>query len=158
MARSKANKQTINASSRQVEALRLRASGMNYEEIGREMGIPKGSAYRHVMKALAALRENVKEEADQVRVLELQRLDRLFKRAFEAVDSGDIRAIDQAIKCMDRRAKLLGLDMPAKLAQTDSQGRDIEGWQHLQAVVLQVLEPHPEIKEVLIDRLLREEK
>jgi hypothetical protein len=59
---------------------------------------------------------------------------------------------------MERRAKLLGLDMPAKLAQTDSQGGDIEGWQHLQAVVLQVLEPHPEIKGVLIDRLLQEEK
>lgn len=158
MARSKANKQTINASNRQVEALRLRAAGMNYEEIGEKMGIPKGSAYRCVMKALALLRENVKEEADQVRTLELQRLDNMFRHAFEAIEKGDIRAIDQALRCMVRRAKLLGLDMPAKLAQTDSEGRDIEGWQRLQAVVLQVLEPHPEIKSVLIDRLLQEEK
>lgn len=156
MPRSKANKQTINASSRQVEALRLRASGMNYEEIGKAMGIPKGSAYRHVMKALASLRENVKEEADQVRVLELQRLDGLFKRAFEAVDSGDIRAIDQAIRCMDRRAKLMGLDAATRQEISACLTSSAE-WQELRTRILKVLVKYPDARDALVKELSNNE-
>jgi hypothetical protein len=68
------------------------------------------------------LRETLQEPADEVRQLELLRLDRYLSAIAEKVDSGDLKAIDRALKIMERRSKLLGLDAPQKVAPTDPTG------------------------------------
>jgi hypothetical protein len=50
-----------------------------------------------------------------VRDLELQRLDALYLKAWEAVEEGDLPSIDRCLRIMERRAKLLGLDAAEKI-------------------------------------------
>lgn len=40
--------------------------------------------------------------------------------------TGDPRYLQTALQCIERRCKLLGLNAPEKMAQTDSQGNDID--------------------------------
>jgi len=40
--------------------------------------------------------------------------------------AGDPRYLQTALQCIERRCKLLGLNAPEKMAQTDSQGNDID--------------------------------
>jgi hypothetical protein len=41
--------------------------------------------------------------------------------------NGKLEAIDRALKISDRRARLLGLDKPIKVAATDTAGDDLPG-------------------------------
>jgi hypothetical protein len=50
---------------------------------------------------------------EQVR-LEVQRLDSLFEPHFRRGITGDVRATLVCLKVMERRARLLGLDAPAR--------------------------------------------
>jgi len=68
------------------------------------------------MRALARL--DVKENAEQLRRLELERLDVFFEGVYPKAIEGDLRAIDIAVRIMQRRSKLLGLDRHRK-AQSD---------------------------------------
>lgn len=158
MSRSKTSKRTLIAEERRKNAIELRKAGISYQRIADTLGTTPSNVHKMVCKSLDLIREHTDENAQEVRTLELQRLDKLFQHAYSAVINGDTRAIDQALRCMERRAKILGIDAPSKVAQTDAAGRDLEGWQRIQAVVLEVLEPHPQIKSVLIDRLLQEGK
>lgn len=104
----------------------MRRRGMTFERIGEVMGCSRQSAHRMVTEAMRELRETCHEEAAVVRELEMQRLDAMFEAAYqhatEADDAHYLEAIDRVLKIMDRRAKLLGLDAPAKIAPTDPTG------------------------------------
>jgi DNA-binding CsgD family transcriptional regulator len=98
---------------RQERAIRLRVQGFNYREIAAELGISVGTAYNDCSAAMKRIREQTRESAEEVRSVELDRLDRMI-RALEvkAFGDGDTRAIDTLLKVSERRAKLLGLDAP----------------------------------------------
>lgn len=101
-------------------ALALREANLSYEEIAQAMGWKhRETARRFVERALKA---TYQEPADEVRRLELRRLDRLArdwwplaiarkdKKTGEELPP-DPEALDRLMKLMDRRAKLLGLDL-----------------------------------------------
>lgn len=95
------------------KALELRKAGAGYEDISRKLGLAgPGSAYKIVQ---TALKNTYREPADDVRKLELERLDRLTLALWTRSKNGDEIAIDRVLKIMDRRAKLLGLDAPTKI-------------------------------------------
>jgi hypothetical protein len=57
---------------------------------------------------------------------------------------------------MDRRARLFGLDAPAKIAQTDSQGNDVlisREWIAIRGIVLDALDEAPAVKAKVIEAL-----
>jgi hypothetical protein len=56
----------------------------------------------------------VAEPAEDVRALELLRLDGMFSAAWEKVEAGNLALGDFILRLMARRAKLLGLDAPAQ--------------------------------------------
>jgi hypothetical protein len=64
---------------------------------------------------LENLADKCREEAEHVRALELQRLDALYLKAWEAVEEGDLPSIDRCLRVQERRAKLLGLDAAEKV-------------------------------------------
>lgn len=106
----------IEAKERAKKALELRKKGMRYEAIAQQLGYSsRGNAHKAVMKELNLLAKECLEEAAQVRDLELQRLDALYLKAWEAVEGGDLPAIDRCLRIMERRAKLLGLDAAEKI-------------------------------------------
>jgi hypothetical protein len=97
---------------RKLRALDLRKAGATYQMIADQLGYggPSG-AYKAVTSALKA---TLKEPADELRTMELERLDAMLLPLWRRVQNGDERAVDRVLRIMERRAKLLGLDAPAK--------------------------------------------
>lgn len=124
----------IAATARQVEALHLRARGLPYEAVGEALGITKQAAFKLVSRALAA---TLQEAGEQLRQLELRRLDNLLTEAAAVLerthyymqggkvviydgaplrdDGPTLAAIGQLVRLGESRRRLLGLDAPAKV-------------------------------------------
>ena len=103
-------------------ALNLRRSGASFQSIADQLGIGKSTAHKCVTTALAAVRRENYSLAEEVMVLEANRLDAMQLGIWPAVLQGDLPAIQTVLKIMERRAKLLGLDAPTKVAPTNPQG------------------------------------
>jgi hypothetical protein len=108
-----ARQMMIEGHERALQALRLRAQGLGYQAIADALGYggPSG-AYQAVKRALERTRQ---EASDEVRTLELSRLDALLNAAWERAMSGDYKSIANVLSIMDRRAKYLGLDQAQKV-------------------------------------------
>jgi hypothetical protein len=110
---SKTSERRLEAAEKQRKALELRKAGTPFEVIARELGYRgPSSAYNAVM---SALRKTLQEPADEVRNLELTRLDNLLLKLWHRALAGRYTAIDRVLKILERRAKLLGLDAPVKV-------------------------------------------
>lgn len=114
MPQSKTSRRRVRATERQREALELRKAGHPYSKIGEELGISAPAAHGLVSKALAAIREESSELAEDVIRLELERLDALLAAVWDAATVGESDKVDRALKIMKRRAELLGLDAPTR--------------------------------------------
>ncbi|MEU1731402.1 hypothetical protein [Streptosporangium sp. NPDC020145] len=134
---------------RDAEACRLRAQNLTYAQIGAELGISKSQAHDAVRRAL---RDTLQEPADEVRKLELLRLDELAQLARRVMlathyvvsqgkvvrlrrggapledDTPVLQAIDRLLRIQERRARLLGLDSPQRVSIDAQQlGEDLKG-------------------------------
>lgn len=90
--------------------LDLRVQGFSYDE----MADLTGWAYTTCRKAVKeALAQSVTEVADEVRMIEMRRLDDMLMAHWP--QRAQARNADVILKLMDRRSKYLGLDVP----QTD---------------------------------------
>lgn len=117
---------------RRGKALQMRLAGANYEAIAKELGYSsRASAVTDIRRALVA---TVQEPADEVRALELARLDMMWNTVLKVLarnhvtvsngkiiylggvpvkdDSPVLQAVDRLLKIQERRAKYLGLDAP----------------------------------------------
>lgn len=97
---------------RRMKALELRLAGASYRQIGAELGVHYSSAWHDVD---IMLREYAKEPTEAIRNAEMGRLDRLMLAHWPAAIRGDVKATQQVLAIMDRRARLLGLDSPQKV-------------------------------------------
>lgn len=115
-AAAKSSVRRIRTTEKTLKALELRKRGMNYTQIGEELGCARSTACRYVLSELENLAEKCREEAVHVRDLELQRLDELYLIAYRAISDGnDLAGIDRCLRIMERRAKLLGIDAAEKV-------------------------------------------
>lgn len=132
------------------EALALRLEGHSLLAIGEKLGISLPYAHRVVSKAL---RDIPNGEAEELRTLELTRLDGLQLEVMEVLrrfhpyvhagqivmvkddttgnsypladDSLILSSVDRLLKIQERRAKLVGLDKPEKKELTGADGSPI---------------------------------
>lgn len=112
----KTSPRTIAAKRRAEKAVELRAEGMSFPDIARELGYAsRQGAHEAVNKAL---KEMFREPLEAMIQLDLERLDRMWTVHFLNAQSGDVAALSACMRIMERRARLLGLDAPAK-ASTD---------------------------------------
>ena len=102
------------AKQRERDALELRTRGCTYDQISKALGMSLSGAADAVRRALEALKSETQEKAEEVRDLELRRLDKMLQIAEAAAEGGDLAAIDRVIRIQERRSKYLGLDAPAK--------------------------------------------
>jgi hypothetical protein len=100
----------ISRAQRTLAAIQMRIRGCEYREIADTLGIPggKGAAYNLVSRALQ--REH-REATNELRTLEVMRLDGLLSVYYPKAMAGDGRAADRCLSIMERRAALLGLDI-----------------------------------------------
>src|SRR5664280_3101378 len=97
------------------KALELRRAGGTYEAIAERLGYQtRNGAHRAVARALA---RNPAADAAGVRELETERLDRLLVAVWPVAMKGDAKAVDQVLKIAERRARLLGLDVPTTVTE-----------------------------------------
>jgi len=114
MRSSKVSTSKAEAAIRSQRALEMRALGHTYQQIGEALGVHQVTAHGIIKRRMAALNEKISESAEQVRQLELARLDDLFRRAMAAVEAGNVNAIDKALRVCESRRRLLGLDAPTR--------------------------------------------
>lgn len=92
----------------------LRRQGKTYDQIGAELDMsPRQVAY--LFKK--TMDKYVSPEVAELRVTEGDRLDMLQSAVWPNAMMGDPHSVAAVLKIMDRRAKLFGLDMPAKIQQ-----------------------------------------
>jgi hypothetical protein len=99
--------------------LTKRLSGMSLREIGaaETPAISPQAVHQMVKRVLA---ERVSETVEQARTLELMRLDAMLGAIWKNALSGDIACIDRCLAIMQRRARLIGLDLrPAAYISPD---------------------------------------
>lgn len=107
----KSNPAAIARADQTAKALELRKAGLTFEKIAGQCGYKNAQlAHRAVSRAIRAI---PKEAADEVRSLELERLDRLTLAVWPSAVKGDAKAVESVVKLMKRRACLLGLDLDA---------------------------------------------
>jgi hypothetical protein len=98
------------------KALELRRGGATYPQIAEHIGCAISSAYELVQ---SGLRETLQEPGDDVRQIELERLDLMLRAllpcALQQGDAAQARCAEVILKLMDRRAKYLGLDLPQRM-------------------------------------------
>jgi len=119
---SKTSARVTKAEELRQAALSLRRGGATFAGIATTLNIPKSTAHKAVSTAIATLREENRELALELMTLEANRLDAMQMGIWPDAVSGDIPSIHAVLKIMERRAKLLGLDAPTKVAPTNPQG------------------------------------
>jgi hypothetical protein len=117
-------KSMVLAKSRELECLALRKAGATYDQIAEKTGLAREGARLAVSRALKSLAEATTEAAEEVRQLELDRLDAMLLGLWQKAQRGDTAAIDRVLKIQERRARLLGLDAVVKVDVTTSEGID----------------------------------
>ena len=120
MARVKTSKKRIRNREHVGQALELRKAGASYQKIGDALGLTRQRAFQLVSEGLGELNATCAQGADDVRRLELERLDAILLSLYP--QRGNPRVADTILRTMERRAKLLGLDAPVKIAPTTPDG------------------------------------
>lgn len=105
----------------ELECVKLRLRGKTYDFIAEKLGIDEDTAMDAVERVLLRTRKAADSKAPGARALDVQRcesvIDSLHDRAMglagaEEDPTAQDRALDRMHKFMERRAKLLGLDLP----------------------------------------------
>ena len=109
----KANNQ--NQLDREAECLRLRRGGLTLDEIAKRVGYASISSVHDALQRANA--RIIAENVEAIRELEKDRLDLIQAANWSNAMQGDIQAGALILRVMDRRAKLLGLDMPVRIQQ-----------------------------------------
>lgn len=110
------------AAERRRQALDLRRTGATFRQIADTLGVTQSTAHKYVATEIDRLNAASREDAERVRTLEADRLDRALLSIWPQVTRGNFGAIDRMIRIMERRARLLGLDAPNKFSPTNPEG------------------------------------
>ena len=128
----------VRAIEKQRQALELRKAGVGFDQIAQQLGYASRAGAHNAV--VSAMRRTLQEPSDEVRRLELERLDKMLFGLWQAATKGQWLAKDRVLAIMDRRAKLLGLDAPAKIDIT----------QHIREIAEEAgIDPDEAVKEAM---------
>lgn len=119
MARTDPKPTAVQLAQQQADCLKLRLDGMTVREIAAELKLPRSTVQDRLD---AAMTELVAPVADEVRLMELARLDRWQVRLEKRLDDGEdpARIVPIGLKVQERRSRYLGLDAPERAEMTVS--------------------------------------
>lgn len=111
------------AAERAAQALDLRLQGSSYREIGRRINVCPATAYNYVASALAEVRGACTEKAEELREVEIQKLDKLEAKLWASLErptspAESARVASAVVKVAESRRRLLGLDAPQRIETT----------------------------------------
>jgi len=121
------NRREMNEIAKAYKAFQLRRAGAEYAEIGKAIGVRETTAYRLVQERLRQMRTETAEDLTAVRQIEIARCNQLFLSMYQrATEHKDPAAARVCLQAQQRLAALLGLDEPARLNVTMTEGRDLD--------------------------------
>lgn len=137
MARQSTTAEQLTTADRRAFVLAMRKTGATYRKIaaaavarfGSE-ALPEGwderYAYKDILRELSRLRETMGEDAEAIRQVELERLDRLTEAFWSRAIDGDGAAADRVLKFMERRARYLGLNRAEGIEVSGPDGEPLQ--------------------------------
>lgn len=96
---------------RDAEIWDLRVRGYTLREIGQKVGLTHGAVSKALQRGFERYEYPKVEEA---RKLMLDQIDKVVASLEKRIDAGDDKAIQNWFRAMERKTKLLGLDVPIK--------------------------------------------
>ena len=101
----------------QESCYELKLAGWSYQRIATETGLAVGTVHNRIQ---ARIEQRVQPLADELRAIEVDRLDRYLAKLDAQIqeDRSLARNVEVAVKVAERRAKLLGIDAPEKVEAT----------------------------------------
>lgn len=100
---------------REAAVLQLRQARYTFQQIADQVGLSSRSeAHRYYRQALARVHA---PEAGELRKLEGESLDELQTAVYAKALRGDVRAVREVLRIMERRARLFGLDHADGIAE-----------------------------------------
>jgi hypothetical protein len=119
---SKVSKTLARSRQHEQRALALRLDGWSITSIAEDIGLSRGGTHKALTRALERLAVENRHAAATLRDIELARMDKLLEAAMPLATApngeADVRAMLVIIKIGERRAKLLGLDVPEPIQIT----------------------------------------
>ena len=115
----------VATAARRARCVELAGNGKTYEQIAAEVGFANKSSARKAVVAALAAREA--DAVDDLRRLEVCRLDQLQASSWEAALAGDARAIDRVLRIITLRSKLLGILEPQSSGSAAQGARLVTG-------------------------------
>lgn len=106
-------KQRVQQNMRVTKAMDLRAKGHTWAEIAKLAGYNRMQSAQAAVKLAMDRQEH--ESADNLRAVELARLERLHRAWYSKALDGDKDAAGVILRTSERRCKLMGLDAPTLL-------------------------------------------
>lgn len=170
----KTSPENISVINRRNYATELRVRGLTYRKIADELrraaaagekeyniwpGYDERDAWRDVRAELDNTIKETRETTEEFITLELQRLDLVTKAVYEILEDEDaspkirLAAMDRLLKSQERRAKLLGLDMPTTVKTIDWRSEIIALVMAGQITIEQVRKELPEFADEIVGAL-----
>ena len=141
------------------QIFKLKKKGHSYGEIAAALGVSTFTAFGYVTKAAREYAKNTSKAKGRMLVIAQARLDDFLRAIYDQCLEGDLKAIEVALKIIERQTKLAGLDQP-KIIQSLSVTRhmgDIEVKDTLRLLAPKLVrhvdmetvqpEPEPELEE-----------
>src|SRR3954452_13686313 len=99
---------------RRAEALSYRIQGYTYRQIGKMLGLSHEAARNIIHRAINDLATSSAETAEEVRRIEIERLDMMVQKAMQIMDSSEdpkvvLAAMDRLMSLSSLRFDLFGL-------------------------------------------------
>jgi DNA-binding Lrp family transcriptional regulator len=114
-----ARTRALPAAERDRQILALRGAGVPHQQIAEKLGIGEKTCRRVVERRLAELRQTISIDARQIAAQHLLELEQVRARLRGPLAATDYQQRIAAARCwlqlLEREARLLGLDAPAKI-------------------------------------------
>jgi hypothetical protein len=103
--------QKLNGEANRSEIVKLRLAGHRLEDIAEKLGMTEAGVRYH-QEAWLASQKPSSEQTEELRQMQAAKIDSLAARLEPRLDSDDYLAVtDRLVKLMDRKARLMGLDL-----------------------------------------------
>lgn len=100
---------------RRAQAVDLAKTGQPYRAIGAALGVNASTVARDIAAWAAETKPSV-EATEELRKLQLEEINGLAVKLWAKLDGEDyLSVVDRLVKLMERKARLMGLDMPTQV-------------------------------------------
>lgn len=116
----------IAAARRREECVQMRLAGHSIGAIAAAVKLSPSTVHAHLTESMAQAVARIADTNEEIRRIEIDRLDLLLVSVWADAMSGSVLHTDRALRIMERRAKLLGLDAPVRAELTGRDGGPME--------------------------------